>query len=229
MTIFDTDFHSHILPGIDDGSSCLEESLGLLKMQASQGVKTVIATPHYRRHEMSIEDFLRNRNAAYNAVMRSGGFPDMPRILLGAEIALEHNLYEADGIERLAISGLNTLLIELPYTKYRRWMSEEIEEIGYRTRMQIVIAHLDRYVEIFSDSDYKDILSIPDAIFQCNAAAFSKRQGKKLVKMLMKEEYPLVFGTDCHNMSTRKPNFDVLAKALKGYTPHIRTTRLLTQ
>lgn len=41
------DWHSHILPGIDDGSGSIEESLALLKMQREQGADTVIATPHF--------------------------------------------------------------------------------------------------------------------------------------------------------------------------------------
>lgn len=226
MSIFDTDFHSHILPGIDDGSSCLEESLALLKLQAEQGAKTVIATPHFRYHSMSVDEFLKNRDKAYQSVINSSAFNNKPNILLGAEIALERNLYEIEDITKLAVFEMNTLLIELPYEKYRRWMSEEIEEISYKTRMQIVIAHLDRYIDIFSDSDYERILSIPDAIFQLNISAFKKWQSKKLVKKLMKQEYPLVFGTDCHNLDSRRPNFDILAKALKGYTPHFKVRQL---
>ena len=44
------DFHCHILPGIDDGSSCVEESIELLAMQKSQGIETVAATKRGRRH-----------------------------------------------------------------------------------------------------------------------------------------------------------------------------------
>lgn len=41
------DFHSHILPGIDDGSASLEESIAMLRMEAEQGITHVIATPHF--------------------------------------------------------------------------------------------------------------------------------------------------------------------------------------
>lgn len=59
------DFHSHILPGIDDGSASVEESLKLLEMLAEQGVKTVVATPHFYPDRTSVSDFLRRRDAAY--------------------------------------------------------------------------------------------------------------------------------------------------------------------
>ena len=41
------DVHSHILPGLDDGSSNMEESLEMLRMAYQQGVRQIIATPHY--------------------------------------------------------------------------------------------------------------------------------------------------------------------------------------
>ena len=39
------DFHTHILPGIDDGSASVEESIELLKKEAEQGITRVVATP----------------------------------------------------------------------------------------------------------------------------------------------------------------------------------------
>ena len=41
------DFHSHVLPGIDDGSSCVEESLDMLRIAKSQGVIKMLATTHF--------------------------------------------------------------------------------------------------------------------------------------------------------------------------------------
>ena len=45
-----TDFHSHILPGLDDGSKNVEESVKILKMMAEQGIERVAATPHFMLH-----------------------------------------------------------------------------------------------------------------------------------------------------------------------------------
>ena len=45
-----TDFHSHILPGIDDGSKRVSDSLAMLKILRSQGVERVIFTPHFYAH-----------------------------------------------------------------------------------------------------------------------------------------------------------------------------------
>ena len=52
------DFHSHVLPGIDDGSSCEEESLDMLRIAKSQGVITMLATPHFYAQNNSVGHFL---------------------------------------------------------------------------------------------------------------------------------------------------------------------------
>ena len=60
MTVL-TDFHSHVLPGIDDGSKSLKESIAMLRMEAEQGIRRVVATPHfYARHDQP-ERFLARR------------------------------------------------------------------------------------------------------------------------------------------------------------------------
>ena len=215
MDIFDTDFHCHVLPGIDDGAHDLDESVALINMQLAQGVRHIVATPHYRMHEMSVDRFINRRGNAFNKLVNSKAFEKMPDIMLAAEVALEHNLCELPDIKRLANKRMNTILIELPYENYRRWMSEEIEEIAYKTGLQIIIAHLDRYADIYSSSDYNDIFNIPDAIFQFNTAVFGRWKTKRLLKPLLKDDYPIVFGTDCHNTTSRKPNFDVDSAAGK--------------
>ena len=52
------DFHSHVLPGIDDGSRNSEESLGMLQLSASQGTDIMAATSHFYATEDRISSFL---------------------------------------------------------------------------------------------------------------------------------------------------------------------------
>ena len=62
------DFHSHILPGIDDGSQSLEETVELLRLEARQGIDAVIATPHFYPDRDKPEAFLKNRARAVTAM-----------------------------------------------------------------------------------------------------------------------------------------------------------------
>ena len=56
-----TDFHSHVLPGVDDGSASPEESLAMLRLEAQQGIHRVIATPHFYPHRHTVEIFRRKK------------------------------------------------------------------------------------------------------------------------------------------------------------------------
>ena len=59
------DFHTHILPGMDDGSKSVEESIWLLQEEVRQGVDAVMLTPHFYAEENSPVDFLRRRYASW--------------------------------------------------------------------------------------------------------------------------------------------------------------------
>ena len=63
------DFHSHILPGIDDGSADLEQSIRMLEMYQGSGVDIFIATPHYNIKEGRIDSFIHRRDTAYDKLI----------------------------------------------------------------------------------------------------------------------------------------------------------------
>ena len=65
-----TDFHSHILPGVDDGSKSIEETLKMLELLSDQGVRRVVATPHFYPNHHSVEEFLEKRNSAYEEIKK---------------------------------------------------------------------------------------------------------------------------------------------------------------
>lgn len=59
------DFHTHILPGIDDGSRNVEMSLRMLAAQREQQVDEIVATPHFYAQKDSVEEFLLRRQCSY--------------------------------------------------------------------------------------------------------------------------------------------------------------------
>ena len=60
-----TDYHAHILPGVDDGPATPEEAIEMLRMSVEQGVKTIYATSHFYADEENPDAFLHRRDAAY--------------------------------------------------------------------------------------------------------------------------------------------------------------------
>ena len=65
------DWHSHVLPALDDGSHSIAQSLEMLTMLKEQGVDTVIATPHFYANDESVEKFLERRERSARALKRT--------------------------------------------------------------------------------------------------------------------------------------------------------------
>ena len=207
-----TDYHCHVLPGIDDGAKNVEMSLEMLEMLHNQGVERVAATPHFYAHrEKTVARFLEKRQKAYEQLL-SCKLP-VSELLPGAEVAVEHGLSELEGIEQLALKGTNLILLELPYTAYTDWMQEEIYNISCEYHLIPVIAHVHRYIEYYSKSEIENILGM-DAVFQINNEAFRSFRERRFVKSVIKRGLPFVFGSDSHNLSARKPDFDILLKKI---------------
>ena len=208
-----TEYHCHILPGIDDGSDSVETSLQMVEMMKEQGVERICATPHFYAHrEKSIDDYLQKRQAAFGQIQGQTAVTD---IHLGAEVAIEHGISELPGIEKLAITGTRIILLELPYRAYEKWMSEEIYNIAAEYKLKVMLAHVHRYLPYYSKDEIKTILS-SKSILQINNEAFTSWKEKRLAKKVMAEHTHFAFGSDAHNTSSRKPNWELLQKKVKS-------------
>lgn len=207
-----TDYHTHVLPNMDDGANNEDVSFRMLQMLKEQGVEQVVATPHFYAHrEKDVEYFLEKRQQALEKIKANSPLP----ILLGAEVAIEHNISELSKVEKLAIQGTNLILLEFPYRNYEEWMYEEIYNISVEFGLKVILAHLHRYLTYFTKEQMQQILRM-QAIFQMNNEAFESFSQRNFVKALIKQDVPLIFGSDCHNLVERKPNWDVARKKCKS-------------
>ena len=218
-SLLSVDCHSHVLPEIDDGSDSVETSIKMLEELKAQGISVVYATPHFRAHKDNVDEFLENRQKALEKILSMDVGDRIPQIKLGAEIAVEPGISNVADIDKLTMGESRCILLEYPYREYSRWATEEIENIAYRYDLVPILAHLDRYSEMFSKSDYAEILQISSAIFQINNEAFKNRHAKKLLRFFKDESLPIVLGSDCHNLKSRKPNFTVSCKKMKKTEP----------
>ena len=185
----------------------------MIKCLKQQGVGRIVATPHFYAHrEDGIAAYLEKRQQAFEKLMSAG--PAVENIILGAEVSIEQGISELEGIEKLAFQGTKYILLEFPYTGFSDWMIDEIENISYNFKLTPIIAHLHRYIDIFSKSQMESAMAL-DAIIQLNNEAFETRAEKKFVKKLFAQGHYCVFGSDTHNMKERKPNFDLLLKKAK--------------
>ena len=139
------DFHSHILPGMDDGSKSTQESLEMLDMLRAQGVDTVAATPHFYARENPPEVFLRRRAEAWNR-LRPQLTADSPRVLLGAEVRYFQGISHVDRLHDLCLEGQDVLLLEMPFSPWPSRTLAELTDLAQRGDLTVVLAHMERYL-----------------------------------------------------------------------------------
>lgn len=138
------DLHSHVLPGMDDGSPDAASSLAMLRKQADQGVEAVCGTSHYYAKENSIDAFCERRAAAMER-LTAAGTEGLPRVLPAAETAFFSGISGCPGLERLCIQGTRTLLLEMPFMEWSDYQLEEVAALVLDRGYQVVLVHPERF------------------------------------------------------------------------------------
>lgn len=113
------DFHNHLIPGVDDGATDLDQTREALAVFREQGVRTVVATPHLKAslvdRSNALEEFLGRVDEAWEGVLALGTaeFPEM-RLERGFEVMLD--VPEPDLSDpRLRLAGTSSVLVEFPF------------------------------------------------------------------------------------------------------------------
>lgn len=222
------DFHCHLLHGIDDGSRSLTTSIGILEQSREQGVRTIIATPHFFASEMSIDSFLRRREAAYRELIaevksagksfsgEDGTDEGLPELKMGAEVAFFRDMSSSERIGELSIQGSNVLMVEMPFDDWKDDYLREIERLCKSST--IIVAHIERFMNRRNRKKVNELLEMSRTLpikIQVNAEAFEDRKLKqKLIKMFAAGDAHML-GSDCHGLHRRPPNINVGRTALR--------------
>lgn len=211
------DFHSHILPGADHGSSSVETSLGQLRLASSSGVQRIVATPHFYPHRDSVERFILRRSKCFDD-LRAHMTDDCPSIRLGAEVLVCNNINNLPGLEQLCIAGSRILLLELPFNDFSYHYVDTVEQIirdGYR----VVLAHADRYPE-----ENIEKMLYCGAKIQLNADSLATLLKKKHLYRWMERGKVVALGSDIHgDDAAAYKKFVVAQKKMGEYLPLIKS------
>lgn len=198
------DFHSHILPGIDDGSRDAAMTVRMLQSASAQGIGTIVATPHFYADSATIERFLRHRQRALEEVQEIAARNQI-RIVCGAEVAFFPDMSRAEDLERLCIENTRLLMVEMPF---REWTARDLREMEMLLRRGLhpVIAHLERFYQFQTDKGMiPALLDMPVSI-QINAGCLLRWNTRRRAIKLFQNGQAHLLGSDCHNISTRPEN-----------------------
>ena len=206
------DFHSHILPSIDDGSKTIEESMALLKLLVEQEVKTVVASSHFYADFESPESFLERRNKAYNELSLCLS-SDFPNILLGAEVRFYSGISRMKELSSLCVEGTKLLLLEMPFSRWTEYTVNELVELSCSNEIKIVLAHIERYLHM-QEFGLLERLREQGILVQVNASFFESMLSRRKAFKMLKNGYIDFIGSDCHNIKHRPPTVNVSREAI---------------
>lgn len=211
------DFHSHILPKIDDGSRSCEESIEMLKMLKEQGVNTVALTSHYLAMDESPQMFIDRRTHSYqklvSAIEESG--EELPKLLLGAEVYYYPGICKMEELQLLTLENSNLLLLEMPMAPWGKFTVRELTELAESSDIQIVIAHIERSLKFQSKETINRLLEC-GIMLQVNASFFiTMSTRRKALKMLRNGQIHFI-GSDCHNIKHRPPKIGEAVDIIKN-------------
>ncbi len=217
------DFHTHILPGIDDGSRHTDMTLAMLRAEIEQGVTEIVCTPHFYSSRSSFDAFLERREASLSRVLARmdelGMGEEAPRLHVGAEVYYFPGMSEAERLPELCIRGTQTLLLEMPFAQWDERLLKEVKAIIEKRKLTVVLAHVERYAGFQKRKNvWSEILDLPVTV-QMNAGSFQKGLRKRHFCLEMLRKRPgSIIGSDCHNLEERRPNLagarDVIKKKL---------------
>lgn len=199
------DFHSHILPYLDDGSKSLDMSIEMLKLSVDEGVEQICATPHFIMGEFEIEkdkydekfDNITNICKVNNIEID---------ILRGLELYIHPDLPKLykEGLI-WGINGSRYLLIELPMRQFPIYTEEVFYELRLLGAVPI-LAHPERNIRILNDESLLLNLIEQGVLAQITSGSLRGIYGKDIKNFsekLVKKNMVHVVGSDAHNNSVR--------------------------
>ena len=214
------DIHSHIIPGIDDGSKDMEMTLEMIRNAEKEGTKEMVATPHYLLEygEATIID-VKNRVKEINVLLENEKID--VKIYSGQEVYFNEKIIE-DYLEGNigTINDSRYMLIEFPMDKFDENTFDILYELQVREIVPI-IAHPERYKFFIEKPSLINEFINQEYLFQVNAGSIEGKFGqnvKKTADLFLTNNIYNFIGSDAHNIKSRntglKNAMDLIGKGM---------------
>ncbi|MFR2571390.1 MAG: tyrosine-protein phosphatase [Clostridia bacterium] len=201
------DFHSHILPNIDDGSRSIEETFNLIKEAEKAGFEAIISTSHYM--ENYYETDVPEREVWVKAILENLKTKNInTNLYLGNEIYFSDNIIEL--LEKRKASTINDtsyVLFELPLNAEPMNLYDIIYDM-LQYKLVPILAHPERYSFVQKDPELIYDLIEKGVLIQSNYGSIIGQYGEKaqmIVKRFLESNMVHFLGSDVHRPNTIYP------------------------
>ena len=218
MNILTADFHTHILPRIDDGCRSIEESVEMIQLEVAQGIRTIFLTPHFHAQHSNPKLFVENRRDSLSKLMTA--FADnfeVPNLILGAEVSYCPGMGKWEELNMLTLGESGCIMIEMPVGNWGEHVFHDLETIYYERGIIPIIAHIERYFSLYRLNKVLQRLSDLPVLIQCNCDFICNKRTRKLALKLLSSKKIHIIGSDCHSASWRAPNIQNARNVLLQY------------
>jgi protein-tyrosine phosphatase len=211
------DLHSHILPGVDDGSRSLEESIEIATSAVRDGTQVMAATPHVRDDYPTAAATMERLVRELNEALRQRKI-DL-EVVGGAEIAIPSlHALGVDELRRLGLGGNpRYLLVEFPYLGWPLSLETDVWELR-RRGITAVVAHPERNPQVQQDPALLGALVAAGALVQLTASSVDGRLGRRChtaAHELIATGHAHLIASDAHWPGLRRAGLSSAAAALR--------------
>ena len=211
------DIHCHVLPGVDDGSQSIDETVEMLKIAEKSGISDMIVTPHYKQGRVGTP-----RRQILSMIEEVEQYAKLSGVNVRLHPGTE--VYYNSGLEEKLESGWLSCMADSEYVlvefspfetfTYVKNAMDDVFSLGYRP----VLAHVERYQCMLSSISNVRVLHEMGCKIQVNAGSIAGDYGfkvKHFTKKLLKEGLVDYVGTDAHVEKMRKPDLTKCAEILR--------------
>jgi len=213
------DINAHILPGLDDGPTTVEESLAMARMAARDGTDVIVATPHYRDMELEHQSgrIVRELADTINAALRSDSArrnAPRVRIFTGMMYKLDTSLPDlVDSESAVTLNRTRFLLVEPPYNRLPKYVEDVLSRL-LTQRLVPVLAHPERNIEFQKDPKRLQVLVEDGVLVQIAAGSITGQNGtnaRRAAEQFIRRGITHVVSSEMH--SERAPRSPILSEA----------------
>jgi len=201
LSVFKSDIHSHLIPGIDDGSPNMEASIKMVKKFVDLGYKKIVTTPHVMcdYYQNTPDKILKGLDELREELQKQNVKID---ISAAAEYNLDDGLQALIDKKEILTFGDKHVLFELPFMQEPRNLQEIIfnfQMAGYKP----ILAHPERYTFWYDEFEKYDELKSRGVLLQMNLLSLTNHyspQTRKIAEKMVDANLVDAVGTDCHRI-----------------------------